>query len=55
MDATLEDVAAAAGVRAATVSRWERGVINPHAVMVRSWEKALDIVEHQKAKEAHRA
>jgi len=45
---TLEDVAQAAGVRAATVSRWERGVIRPHAIMVRAWIEALDLLERRK-------
>lgn len=38
---TLEVVAAKVGVTPATISRWERGKMVPHRVMLREWSKAL--------------
>jgi len=43
--ATLDDVAEAAGVKPATISRWERGMMQPHQVMFRAWVAALGRVE----------
>lgn len=41
---SLEALAALIGVRASTLSRWERGRA-PHAVYARAWEEALAAAE----------
>ena len=45
--AALEDVAALIGVRASTVSRWERGAVDPHALMLRGWVEAIELLEER--------